>query len=76
MTYTNKLKPHEFKSWHGKQPLLSESPDGSPSTLAEHRQSPLRFALTEYFPRLKELRATNSEYLNRCALCFHLCSFL
>ena len=24
MTYTKKLKPHEFKIWHGKQPLLGQ----------------------------------------------------
>jgi MoaA/NifB/PqqE/SkfB family radical SAM enzyme len=49
---------------------LKESPDGSQSTGSEHGQSLLRFALTEYFPRLRELRATNPEYLNRCARCF------
>ena len=32
--------------------------------------SPLRRALTEFFPRLRETRATNSEYLKRCARCF------
>jgi MoaA/NifB/PqqE/SkfB family radical SAM enzyme len=51
-------------------PSLSGSPDGSQSTGSEPRQSPLRFALTEYFPRLRELRATNPEYLNRCGRCF------
>jgi MoaA/NifB/PqqE/SkfB family radical SAM enzyme len=30
----------------------------------------LRYALTGYFPRLRELRATNPEYLNRCGRCF------
>ena len=30
----------------------------------------LRYALTEYFPKFRELRATNIEYLNRCARCF------
>ena len=30
----------------------------------------LRHALTEFFPRLRELRATNPEYLSRCARCF------
>jgi radical SAM protein with 4Fe4S-binding SPASM domain len=51
-------------------PPLMEPPGGSQSTATEHRQSPLRFALTEYFPKFRELRATNSEYLNRCARCF------
>ena len=30
----------------------------------------LRYALTEAFPRLRETRATNPEYLRRCAVCF------
>lgn len=30
----------------------------------------LRYALTEYFPKFRELRATNIEYMNRCARCF------
>jgi len=30
----------------------------------------LRYALTEFFPRLREMRATNPDYLNRCARCF------
>jgi hypothetical protein len=33
-------------------------------------RSPLRYALTEFFPRLRETRATNTDYLNRCARCF------
>ena len=32
--------------------------------------SSLRNALTEYFPRLREMRSTNPEYLHRCARCF------
>ncbi len=32
--------------------------------------SGLRYALTEFFPRLRETRATNPDYLNRCARCF------
>jgi len=32
--------------------------------------TPLKYALTEFFPRLRELRATNPEYLKRCARCF------
>jgi MoaA/NifB/PqqE/SkfB family radical SAM enzyme len=32
--------------------------------------APLRAALTEFFPRLREMRATNAEYLARCARCF------
>jgi radical SAM protein with 4Fe4S-binding SPASM domain len=30
----------------------------------------LHHALTEVFPRFREMRAKNSEYLNRCAKCF------
>lgn len=42
-----------------------------PGTVYDLRnRSSLRFALTEYFPRFRELRATNPEYLNRCARCF------
>jgi MoaA/NifB/PqqE/SkfB family radical SAM enzyme len=32
--------------------------------------SPLHDALTKFFPRLRETRATNPEYLRRCARCF------
>ncbi len=32
--------------------------------------SPLRVALTEFFPRLREMRATNPDYLQRCGRCF------
>jgi radical SAM protein with 4Fe4S-binding SPASM domain len=32
--------------------------------------SPLRDALTEFFPRLRQLQATNPDYLQRCARCF------
>ena len=32
--------------------------------------SPLKYALAEFFPRLRETRATNPEYLRRCARCF------
>jgi radical SAM protein with 4Fe4S-binding SPASM domain len=32
--------------------------------------SPLRYALTEFFPRLRETQARNTDYLNRCARCF------
>jgi radical SAM protein with 4Fe4S-binding SPASM domain len=36
----------------------------------DHEVSPLKHTLTEVFPRLRETRATNPEYLNRCARCF------
>jgi len=34
------------------------------------KRGSLREALSDVFPRWRELRATNPEYLNRCALCF------
>ena len=36
----------------------------------DQKISPLRYALTEFFPRLREMLATNPEYLKRCAHCF------
>jgi len=41
-----------------------------PDTVCDLRASPLHYALTEFFPRLRETRATNPEYLRRCARCF------
>jgi radical SAM protein with 4Fe4S-binding SPASM domain len=44
-----------------------------PGTVYDLRNSAmtgLHFALTDYFQRLRELRATNPEYLNRCGRCF------
>jgi len=38
--------------------------------MGDHTGSPLRYALTEFFPRLRETRATNTDYMNRCARCF------
>ena len=32
--------------------------------------SPLKYALNEFFPRIRRIRAANPEYLNRCAVCF------
>ena len=31
---------------------------------------PLQYALTEFFPAMRQRRATNAEYLRRCAVCF------
>ena len=44
----------------------------APDTVVSLRDEPgsLRYALTEAFPRLREARATNPEYLRRCAVCF------
>jgi radical SAM protein with 4Fe4S-binding SPASM domain len=41
-----------------------------PDTVYDLRQGTLRAALTEFFPRLREMRATDPAYLNRCARCF------
>lgn len=41
-----------------------------PGTVHDLRTGSLRQALTEVFPRLREQRATNPEYLRRCAACF------
>jgi MoaA/NifB/PqqE/SkfB family radical SAM enzyme len=38
--------------------------------VGDHKGSPLQYALTEFFPRLRETRVTNPDYLNRCAKCF------
>jgi len=43
---------------------------GSDAAPAAFDAARLRYALTEAFPRLRETRATNLEYLRRCAVCF------
>jgi len=41
-----------------------------PEVVYDLKRGSLREALSDVFPRWRELRATNPEYLNRCALCF------
>jgi radical SAM protein with 4Fe4S-binding SPASM domain len=41
-----------------------------PDTVYDLKQGTLRQALTEVFPRLREMRATTPAYLERCARCF------
>ena len=41
-----------------------------PDTVYDLKRGTLRQALTEAFPRYRELRATNPAYLSRCARCF------
>jgi len=41
-----------------------------PDTVYDLKQGSLHKGLTEVFPRYRELRATNPEYLQRCARCF------
>lgn len=41
-----------------------------PNTVYDLNSGSLREALTEFFPRLRQLHATNPEYLIHCARCF------
>lgn len=41
-----------------------------PKMVYDLKQGTLRKALTEFFPRLREIRASNPAYLKRCARCF------
>ncbi len=41
-----------------------------PDTVYDLHQGTLHDALTKFFPRLREMRATNPAYLARCARCF------
>ena len=41
-----------------------------PDTVYDLSKGSLRDALTDFFPRVREMIATNPEYLNRCARCF------
>jgi len=41
-----------------------------PSLVYDLKRGSLREALTEVFPRLREMRAANARYLARCARCF------
>ncbi len=42
----------------------------APDLTYDLRKGSLREALRDFFPRLRELRATNPDYLERCARCF------
>ena len=41
-----------------------------PATVVPLKTTSLRTVLKEVFPRLRELKTTNAEYLSRCARCF------
>jgi len=41
-----------------------------PDTVYDLTKGTIQEALTEFFPRLRELHAKNPDYLNRCANCF------
>jgi radical SAM protein with 4Fe4S-binding SPASM domain len=49
------------------QPCLSLR---HPDTVYNLKSGSLRDALINFFPRLRELKASNPEYLARCARCF------
>jgi pyruvate-formate lyase-activating enzyme len=46
------------------------TPGGPAAAPAAFDPARLRYALTEAFPRLRETKATDPEYLRRCAVCF------
>ncbi len=50
--------------------LLPCLPLKHPDTSFDLKNGSLREALTEFFPKIRELSATNKDYLNRCARCF------
>ncbi|MCU0666416.1 MAG: radical SAM protein [Candidatus Omnitrophica bacterium] len=41
-----------------------------PDYVYDLRKGSLKDALENFFPKLREIKATNSDYLNRCAKCF------
>jgi len=40
-----------------------------PDTVVDSKKQTMRYALTEFFPKLREMRSHNPEYLNRCGKC-------
>ena len=42
-----------------------------PGTVVNSSIYPLEFALREFFPQLRQMRATNPDFINRCARCMH-----
>lgn len=41
-----------------------------PDTIYDLKKGSLKEALTDFFPLIRKIKATNAEYLNRCAICF------
>jgi len=41
-----------------------------PDTVYDLKRGSLKDALAKFFPKLREIKATNPDYLNRCAKCF------
>lgn len=41
-----------------------------PNTVYDLRKGSLKDALENFFPKIREIKATNPDYLNRCAKCF------
>ena len=50
--------------------MMLRHPDTVYDLVGANGRSPLRDALTNFFPKLREMRATNPDYLARCARCF------
>ena len=50
--------------------LMLRHPDTVCDLVGANGRSPLRDALTNFFPRLRKMRATDPDYLARCARCF------
>ncbi len=61
--------------------MLLRHPDTIyPLDLAQHKRKnpdtdllPMEYALTKFFPRVRQKNAVNQEYLQRCAVCFLKC---
>jgi radical SAM protein with 4Fe4S-binding SPASM domain len=50
--------------------IMLRHPDTVVSLVGAPRAASLRDALTSFFPRVRDMRATNPDYLARCARCF------
>ena len=50
--------------------MVLRPPDTVCDPVEANGRSPLRDALTDFFPQLRKMRATNPDYLARCARCF------
>jgi MoaA/NifB/PqqE/SkfB family radical SAM enzyme len=66
---------HDLRNGADRHGEPSEAIPGTHAEIASSQEpliamTRLRFALTEFFPRLRDMRATNTEYLSRCARCF------